>query len=129
MTEQPPAPPHPDHQGLPGLYMAELAVWRERWQMIVVAPGQEVVVEAVDFGPADTLAVADPDGPGHHMIMPSPDPQPVPPLADATHRLPALGYTIDPVAWADPAKLTGWTQVMYTCWTAPCHPVAPPQRP
>ncbi|MEV6421643.1 hypothetical protein [Streptomyces sp. NPDC051662] len=125
MSEQPPAAPHPDHQGLPALYMAELSVWRERWQMIVVAPGPEVVVDALDLGPADTLAVADADGPGHHVIIPSPDPQPVPPLTDAISRLPAVGYTVDPAAWADPAKLNGWTQVTYTCWTAPCHTAAP----
>ncbi|MCX4681419.1 hypothetical protein OG413_40185 [Streptomyces sp. NBC_01433] len=125
MTEQQPAAPHPDHQGLPTLYMAELAVWRERWQMIVVAPGPEVVVDALDLGPADTLAVAAPDGPGHHMIVPSPDPQPVPPLGDAISRLPTVGYTIDPAAWTDPAKLNGWTQVAYTVWTAHCHPAAP----
>lgn len=130
MTEQPPAEPHPDYQGLPALYTAELAVRRERWQMIVVAPGPEVVVDAVDLGAAGTLAVADPDGPGRHMIAPGPDPQPVPPLADAISRLPTLGYTIDPAAWTDPAKLTGWTQVTDTCWTAPCHPAAPSaQRP
>lgn len=120
-----PAAPHPDHQGLPALYMAELAVYRGRWQLIVVAPGPEVVVDALDLGPADDLAVADPDSPGHHLIAASPEPQPVPPLKDAINRLPAVGYTIDPAAWADPAKLTGWTQVTHTCWTAPCHPVAP----
>ncbi|GAA2969962.1 hypothetical protein GCM10010519_01430 [Streptomyces lactacystinicus] len=128
MTEQPPAAPHPDHRGMPALYMAELAVHRERWQLIVVAPGPEVVVDALDLGPADTLAVADPDGPEHHLILPSPEPQPVPPLTDATGLLPAVGYTVDPVAWADPVKLHGWTQVTRTTWTAPCHPAAPPAQ-
>ncbi|MER6117923.1 hypothetical protein [Streptomyces sp. NPDC001743] len=125
-----PAAPHPDHQGLPALYTAEPAVHRERWQLIVVAPGSEVVVDALDLGPADTLAAADPDDPGRHLIAPSPGPQPVPPLKEAISRLPAAGYTIDPTAWADPAKLTGWTQVTHTNWTAPCHPAAPvAQRP
>ncbi|WP_432137114.1 hypothetical protein [Streptomyces sp. bgisy154] len=128
MTEQPPAAPHPDHRGMPALYMAELAVHRARWQLIVVAPGPEVVVDALDLGPADTLAVADPDGPGRHLIAPSPKPQPVPPLTDAIGLLPAAGYTVDPVAWADPVKLHGWTQVTRTTWTAPCHPAAPPAQ-
>lgn len=130
MTERPPPAPHPDHRGMPALYMAELAVHHERWQLIVVAPGPEVVVDALDLGPADTLDVAGPDDPGRHRIPPSPKPQPVPPLKEAISRLPTVGYTIDPAAWADPATLTGWTQVGHTCWTAPCHPTKPEaQRP
>ncbi|MEW1548392.1 hypothetical protein [Streptomyces tsukubensis] len=132
MTEQPPAAPPPDHWGMPALYMAELAVHRERWRLTVVAPGPEVVVDALDLGPADTLAlaVADPDGPGHHLVLPGPNPQPVPPLTNAVRLLPTVGYTVDPAAGADPAKLHGWTQVTYTSWTAPCHPAGPPaQRP
>lgn len=126
MNPHPPAAPHSDHQGLPALYMAELSMWRGRWQMIVVAPGPHVVVDALDLGPADTLTVASPDGPGRHLAEPSLRPQPVPPLDDAAKRLPTAGYTIDPAAWSDPVKLNGWTQITDTYWTAPCHRAAPP---
>ncbi|MYR60606.1 hypothetical protein GTY54_31710, partial [Streptomyces sp. SID625] len=64
-------------------------------------------------------------GPGRHLIAASPEPQLVPSLTEAISRLPAVGYTVDPAACADPANLTGWTQVTYNCWTAPCHPAAP----
>ncbi|MFJ4679243.1 hypothetical protein [Kitasatospora sp. NPDC088783] len=124
MTEHAPAALHPDHAGLPALYMAELSVHRERWQLIVVAPGPEVVVDTLDLGPADTFAVPDPNSPGHHLVAASPEPRPVPPLKEAISLLPAVGYTIDPAARADPARLTGWTQVTSTCWTAPCLPAA-----
>ncbi|MEU3601547.1 hypothetical protein ABZ714_22915 [Streptomyces sp. NPDC006798] len=49
--------------------------------------------------------------------------QPVAPLTDATRMLPSVGYTIVPTTWADPARLTGWTQVAHTCWS-----LLPPHR-
>ncbi|NEA18971.1 hypothetical protein [Streptomyces halstedii] len=109
VAEQTPAAPHPDHAGLSALYMAELAVYPERWQLIVVAPGR---------GRGRRR-------PGRHLIAPRPEPQPVPPLTDVIGLLPAAGYTVDPAAWADQVKLHGWTQGTDTMWTAPYHPAAP----
>ena len=126
---QRPAPPHPAHAGLPPLYMAELSVWRGRWQMIVVAPGPEVVIDALVIGPAQALAVIAPGSPGNHLIEPGPHPRPAPPITDAAQRLAAAGYTIDAAAWDDPSRLHGWIHATYDYWTAPCHPAAAQAQP
>jgi hypothetical protein len=123
---QQPAAPHPAHDGLPALYMAELSVWRDQWQMIVVALGPEVVVDALIIGPAQAVAVFAPDSPGNHLIDPGPRPRPVPPVTEAAQKLAAAGYTIDTAAWGDPSRLHGWIQATYDYWTAPCHPAAMP---
>ena len=124
MTRHFPDLPHPKHQGLPPLFSAELVAWKGHWRLSVVGPGPEVVVDSIELGPADVLAVADPGEPGRHLIEQGPDTQPVPPTDAAAEALPSTGFVIDPAAQSDPTKRDGWVQVTRTCWTAPCHPTA-----
>ncbi len=126
MSTDHPAAAHPAHAGLPALYLAELGVRHDRWELIVTGPDQAVVTaQPIDLDLADTFAVPDREEPGRHLIALSGRPLPVPPTNAAAQQLAAHGYVIDPRATADSATNQGFTQVTDHHWTAPCHPKRP----
>ncbi|MFF3015862.1 hypothetical protein [Streptomyces sp. NPDC057939] len=115
---------HPDHIGLPALYMAEVTAFRGRWKLNIVAPGPEVVVGLVDLGPADTLVVPQPDDPGRYLIDLDGKEVPVLPREAAVQQLEEHGYVVAKEARGDSKRDHGWTQVAAALWTAPCRPAA-----
>ncbi|MFD6468691.1 hypothetical protein [Streptomyces goshikiensis] len=115
---------HPDHVGLPALYMAEVTAFRGRWKLNVIAPGPESVVGPVDLGPADTLVVPRPEDPGRYLIDLEGKEVPVLPKEAAVQQLEAHGYVVAEEAHSDRKRDRGWVQVAAGLWTAPCRPAA-----
>lgn len=117
--------PHPAHDGMPALYMAEALVRHGRWSVIVTGPDLAVVTEEpIDLGPADDRAVSDGSEPGRGLIAHGMNPTPVLPAAAANAALAPHGFVISPQAVDDPSRARGWTEVADGMWTAPCHPTA-----
>lgn len=116
------AQPHPAHQNLPALYMAELSVWRGNWGLIVVGPGPEVLLDRADLGPAGDLAVPDWDDPGRHLINLGRVALPEPPVEAAATHLLECGYILAAASKDDQETLSGWVQVGAVEWTAHCRP-------
>ncbi|GAA1231038.1 hypothetical protein GCM10009665_21800 [Kitasatospora nipponensis] len=115
---------HPDHIGLPALYGAEVATFRGRWVLYVIAPGPEAVVGPVDLGPADTLITPSPNDPGRHMIDLEGKEVPVLPRESAAQQLEKHGYVVAQEARDDSNRDHGWIQVGAALWTAPCRPTS-----
>lgn len=117
--------PHPAHEDMPALFMAEALVRDGRWSMIVAGPDQAVVTEApLDLGPADELQASDGTEPGRGLIAHGTIPTPVLPAHAASATLAEHGYIVARQAAVDPKTATGW-EVADGAWTAPCHPAAP----
>lgn len=125
VPEESPVPEaHPDHIGLPALYMAEVTAFRGRWKLNVIAPGPEAVVGLVDLGPADTLVVPGADDPGRYMIDLEGEEVPVLPREAAVQSLEEHGYVVAEEARDDSTRDQGWVQVASALWTAPCRPTS-----
>ncbi|MFD7579806.1 hypothetical protein [Kitasatospora sp. NPDC059817] len=114
---------HPDHNGLPALYNAEVTAFRGRWALNVIGPNRAVLAGPDDLGPADILVEATPDDPGRYLIALD-GPVPVLPREEAVRQLEAHGFVVADEARNDTKTDHGWTQVASALWTAPCRPAS-----
>ncbi|MFF9785689.1 hypothetical protein [Streptomyces nigrescens] len=113
------------HRDLPSLYGAEAGVFRGRWVMSVIGPGQDMAAGPnIDLGPAEDLTMACPDDPGRFLIAISGE-VPVLPRDDAVRVLEEHGFVVAAAAFEDARTDHGWVQVCSMVWTAPCQPIAP----